>query len=98
MAKLKRSRKVAVDIARIYRYIATDSPSAGRELLDRFDKNIRTLADFPEIGILKNEIREGCRILLVQGYRVLYEYDSISDEVLIVRIIEPYRDISNIDI
>lgn len=96
VAKIVRTRQVAVDVARIRRYIAADNPTAADRLLARIDAGVRRLSYFPELGSPRDDVRDGCRIWLVTGYRVLYEYDRTTDTVTIIAIVEPYRNLAGI--
>jgi plasmid stabilization system protein ParE len=57
---------------------------------------VRLLADFPETGPAADEVRAGCRIVVISGYRVLYEYDASADTVTVMTIVEPYRELKGL--
>lgn len=90
------SRQANADLKRIWRFIALDNKAAATKLLLKIDQRIGQLKDFPLTGSQQNEIREGCRMLVVTGYRILYEYDVTKNTVEIVAVVEPYRDLEGI--
>lgn len=96
VAKIVRTRQVAIDVARIRRYIAADNPAAADRLFARIDQGVRRLTEFPESGSPRDEIRPGCRALIISGYRVLHAYDRDTDTVTIITIVEPYRNLEGI--
>ncbi|MGA1819694.1 MAG: type II toxin-antitoxin system RelE/ParE family toxin [Thermoplasmatota archaeon] len=54
------------DLEEIFEYICEDDPSSASSILDTFDKSIRKLEVFPELGIVPKD--DGLRFL---GYRML---------------------------
>ena len=88
MARIVRTRRAKTDLQRIWRFIALDNEAAATRLLERIDQ----LEAFPESGVLRDDIRPGARLLVIAGYRVLYEFASDRDTVEIVAVVEPYRE------
>ena len=93
MAKITITRQASADLRRIWRYIAFDNKAAATKLLLRIDRKIQQLTQYPESGSLHPEIRENCRMLVVTGYRILYEFDQPRNSIEIVALVEPYRDL-----
>jgi len=63
------------DLEDIFDYIARDRPVAAAALLEKFDKTISQLADFPELGVLPKDDRLkriGYRMLIIEDYLVFY--------------------------
>jgi addiction module RelE/StbE family toxin len=63
------------DAIEILEYIQLDNPKAAVAEVDRFDKEIGKLADFPLLGKVPNNQRLsqlGYRILIVGNYLVFY--------------------------
>ena len=92
MADIVRTARSKADLLRIWRFIALDSEASATRLLEHFDRRIRQLGAFPESGAARDDIRPGLRMLVVSGYRVLYRFDSARDVVVIVAVVEPYRE------
>ena len=96
LAKITITRRANADLRRIWRFIAQDNKTAASKFLFKIDQRISQLVDFPASGSLHDEIRENCRMLVVAGYRILYEYDDLQNAVEIVAIVEPYRDLEEV--
>lgn len=92
MARIILTAKAREDLRRIWEFIALDNEAAATRLLRRIDQRIRQLESFPESGSPHDEIRLGARLLVVAGYRVLYQFDAAQGVVRIVTVVEPYRD------
>jgi toxin ParE1/3/4 len=96
LAKITISRQANTDLKRIWRYIAFDNKAAATNFLLKIDRRIAQLGEFPEAGSLQNDIRDNCRMLVVTGYRILYDYNATKNTVEIVAVVEPYRDLEGI--
>lgn len=63
------------DLLEIIDYIKTDSPASAHNFLDRFDRSVTKLEDFPLIGQIPKDYRLkklNYRILVVDNYLVFY--------------------------
>ncbi|MGC8518583.1 MAG: type II toxin-antitoxin system RelE/ParE family toxin [Steroidobacteraceae bacterium] len=58
--------------------------------LDELDSGIRKLADHPEIGVKRDYVREGYRVLFVGSHAVYYMVTS--DTVHIIRVLHGRMD------
>lgn len=96
MGKIIITHQANADLKRIWRYIAFDNKTAATKLLLKIDQKIAQLNAFPASGSVCTEIRENCRMLVVSGYRILYEFDEAKNTVEIVAVVEPYRDVDGI--
>jgi toxin ParE1/3/4 len=92
MADITVSRRAREDFKRIWRYIALDNEAAADRLLLVIDGKIERLRQFPEIGRPRDDIRPGARAL-VHG---AYGYDSATDAVEIVAVVEGMRDLDDL--
>jgi toxin ParE1/3/4 len=79
------------DLDDIWWYIAQDNPEAADRLLDRIEEKCRALAQFPEMGIGREELMPGLRSVPVGNYLVFYL--PIERGVEIVRILPGMRDV-----
>lgn len=82
----------AKDLTEIVDYIKIDSPQSALSFLDKIDKSISRLEQFPFIGIIPKDIRLqslGYRILLIDNYLVFYVV--FDDTIEIRRIISGKR-------
>ncbi len=63
------------DLSEIFEYISRDSPSAALSLLDKIDKDVSRLAEFPQLGKTPQDNRLqkiGYKILIINNYVVFY--------------------------
>jgi toxin ParE1/3/4 len=93
VAEIRHSVRARADLRRIWEYVARDNEAAADRLLFAIEARIARLAAFPQSAPARDDIRPGCRILVVNRYRVLPEFSPASDVVEIVAVVEPYRDI-----
>ena len=96
MAELFVSRRAEADLRSVWRYIASDNPAAADRVLLRIDKRMQILRRFPEIGVLRNDIRRGMRMLVEGSYLLLYEYASKKDEVELTAVVDGRRELSGL--
>jgi toxin ParE1/3/4 len=94
--ELRHSARARADLKRIWRFIALDNEGAADRLLLTIEERIATLATFPQSAPARDDIRPGFRMLVVSGYRVIYEFSPMSDIVEIIAVVEPYRDIGEL--
>jgi len=87
--ELRHSVGARADLKRIWRSVAL-VPAADRLLL-MIEERIATLAMFPQSAPARDDIRPGFRMLVVSGYRVIYEFSPVTDVVEIIAVVEPYR-------
>lgn len=75
--KIIRSDKALDDLKEILFYIAeTNSPKIAMEYVDKLEKSIKGLSEFPEIGKMSNSryLRiQGIRVLVVESHLVYYK-------------------------
>lgn len=96
MAEIIVSHRARDDFERIWRFIAADNERAADGLLLAIDAKIMRLADFPEIGTPRDDIRKGARSLVHGRYLILYEYQRADDCVEIVAVVEGMRDLGQL--
>ncbi len=79
------------DLDDIWWYIAQDNPEAADRLLDRIEERCRALAQFPEMGVNREELMHGLRGFPIGNYVVFYL--PIEHGIDIVRVLPGMRDI-----
>jgi toxin ParE1/3/4 len=94
--ELRHSVRAKADLKRIWRFIALDNEPAADRLLLMIEERIATLATFPQAAPARDDIRPGFRMLVVSGYRVIYEFSPVNKVVEIVAVVEPYRDLGDL--
>lgn len=77
------------DIEGIILHIAADNPTAALGWLDDLEKKFNRLSDLPEMGVGRDDIRPGLRMLVFGRYLILYRIDA--RDVEIVRILHGAR-------
>lgn len=77
------------DIAEIAIYIAYDSKAAAQRWAEAIFRQCKRLADMPELGVARDEIRPGLRMMPAGNYIVLYRESD--DTIEIVRVVDGRR-------
>ncbi len=90
-AKVLRTRRGRQDLIDIWRHIGRDDPAAADRLLDRIDARCALLAEHPQLGPERADIRPGLRYLVVERYVILYR--TVEGGVEIVRVVHGARDL-----
>ncbi|GAA0136304.1 hypothetical protein YSY43_31450 [Paenibacillus sp. YSY-4.3] len=83
------------DMDEIFSYISTDNVSAAEDLLNKLNRQIAGLADFPNKGSVLSDdeyslVQRGYRYILVHPYLVFYRI--IDHKIIIYRILHGRRD------
>ena len=73
----------------IWGYIAADNPAAAIDLLERIDRRIQSLADYPFVGERQPQFGETTRRVIVGNYLVFY--DVLPDAVHVLRVFHAAR-------
>jgi toxin ParE1/3/4 len=77
------------DIAEISVYIAHDSKAAAHRWVEAVFARCERLADMSELGVARDEIRPGLRMMPTGNYLILYRKSSGSIEI--VRVLDSRR-------
>ncbi len=93
-ARVLRTRRARQDLIDIWRHVGRDDPAAADRLLDRIDAHCAHLADHPEMGPERADIRLGLRYLVIARYVILYR--TVEGGVEIVRVVHGARDLPNL--
>ena len=93
-ATVLRTRRARRDLIDIWRHIGRDDPAAADRLLDRIDARCALLAEHPQLGPERADIRPGLRYVVIERYVVLYR--SVEGGVEIVRVVHGARDLPNL--
>lgn len=94
MPRLLKKPEAENDLDEIWWHIAQDNPHNADKFLDRIEERCWALADFPKMGISRDELKAGLRSQPVGNYLIFYF--PLEDGVDIVRIIHGSRDIENL--
>ncbi|MCP4677672.1 MAG: type II toxin-antitoxin system RelE/ParE family toxin [Deltaproteobacteria bacterium] len=92
--KLKFTKQSKQDLDDIWEYIARDNPSAADGFIDSLHGKCCMLAERPEIGKERPEIRLDIRSFPVGNYLIFYH---LQDGIITIdRFLSGYRDIPNL--
>jgi toxin ParE1/3/4 len=91
MAKVVKRPLAETDLDEIWWYIAQDNPDAADRLLDKIEESCRTLSQFPNMGLSREELHPGLRSLPVGKYIIFYI--PIEGGIEVVRVLSGMMDI-----
>ena len=91
MASFIRTRSAEEDLIAIWTRIAEDDAAAADRLLDRIDEVCALLAENPQLGPARQDLRPDLRYFTVTGYLILYR--ERKGGVEIVRVVHGARDL-----
>jgi len=89
MARIVRSYPARDDLQQIWLYIAQDNIAAADRMIDRFERNLLTVARNPLMGQSADQFREGLRQVTVGNYVMFYE--AIDGGIRLVRVLHGAR-------
>jgi toxin ParE1/3/4 len=92
MGRARFTPQAKADLQEINRYIAQDNPDAARRLLVQIKEQCKTLADFPEMGRLWEELNPPLRSFPVGNYLIFYR-PSARSGIEVISVVSGYRDI-----
>ena len=79
------------DLHAIFDHIAADNPRVALDFVERIEESCQRLAEFPEMGSLREDLAPALRAFAVGKYVVLYR--PANSGVDIVRVIHGARDL-----
>ena len=82
MNRFSLSHLARADLAEIREYVAHDKPEAARRLLSGFFTRFRRLAQQPELGEKRDDLRPGLRSFSVGSYVVFYFPDAVGVRIV----------------
>ena len=81
-----------LDLKEINRYITQFNPAAARRLKNRIQQQCKQLADYPNMGINRDELELGLRSFPVEDFLIFYRPGNKGVEI--VRVVSGYRDLA----
>ncbi len=89
--KIHKSALAELDLIGIWEYSFEqwDADQADK-YLDELDRGISLLADNPELGVSREEVREGYRVLFINSHAIYYTINSST--IFIVRVLYEQMD------
>jgi toxin ParE1/3/4 len=91
MSVIVKRPQAEADLDEIWGYIAQDNPAAADKTLDRIEERCNVLAQFPLMGVSREELLPSLRSLTVGNYVVFYL--PMDEGIDIVRVLPGMRDI-----
>lgn len=91
MSRVFFTRQAREDLIDIWLHIAEDDPQAADRVLDRLDEAGNHLAQHPEMGTAREDIRPGLRYQISGSYLLLYRITDAGVEI--VRAVHGRRDL-----
>ena len=92
---VRRSRRAQDDIFDIWLYVADSNPSAADRILDDIERVFAMIAEYPQIGRERPEVRLGLRSFAVTPWVIFYR--TAEHSVDIVRVVHGARDLDELD-
>jgi plasmid stabilization system protein ParE len=87
MPHIRISPRARIDLLRLYRFLASKSPATGSQAIDAIEAALIPLTHMPKIG---RPVTDNLRELIVDfgsnGYVALYDFDELTDEVLVLAV------------
>jgi toxin ParE1/3/4 len=94
MSQYRFTRTAQKDLKAIKDYIAAQNLPAARRFVDEVFQKCQTLAQFPEMGRLWDDLVPPLRSFPVERYLIFYR--PVTGGIQIMRIVSGYRDLSAI--
>jgi len=91
MPRLLKRPEAENDLVDIWLYIAQDNPVNADRFLDRIQESCLALANFPQMGTKRDELKTGLRSHTVGRYLIFYFPQA--DGIDIVRVLHGSREI-----
>jgi toxin ParE1/3/4 len=92
MGRVRFTPQAKADLKEINRYIAQDNPEAARRLMAQIKEQCKTLADFPEMGRMWEELSPSLHSFPVGNYLIFYRLSAKSG-IEVIGVVSGYRDI-----
>lgn len=94
--RITRKPQARLDLLDIWTFIAEDNEGAADRTLDRIENALRSIAENPQMGRARSELRPGVRSFPVGSYILFYRV--LGDTIDVVRVLNSFRDIGGDDL
>ncbi len=94
MPQVLKRPQAETDLDEIWWYIAQDNPDNADRFLDKIEERCQALAQFPHMGISREDLMPTLRSLPLANYLIFYL--PIEDGIKVVRVLPAMRDIDAI--
>ena len=93
MVVIEKARSAKADLLEIWAYVAMDSPEQAERLVDKLDGVINKLAEYPDMGKVRDELLIGLMSFPVENYMVYYRKLRTSQGIEVARVLHSRRDV-----
>jgi toxin ParE1/3/4 len=94
MPRVLKRPQAEADLDDIWWYIAQDSPQNADRFLDRIHDKCLVLAEFPQMGVVQDDLKPNLRSFSVGNYLIFYF--PIEGGIDVVRVLQGARDIEGV--
>jgi len=91
MPRVLKRPQAETDLDEIWWYIAQDNPDNADLFLDQIEEQCQTIAQFPRMGLSRENIMPALRSLSVGNYLIFYL--PLEDGIEVIRVLPGMRDI-----
>jgi len=81
------------DLTRVYAYLADRSPRSADRFLEEVELVVDLLAEFPELGRPRDELKAGLHSFRVRRFRHLIFYRVTPNTLVLLRVLHGARDL-----
>lgn len=82
MLKAQLAARARLDLRDILLYLRQHRPIAARRFLDELNARLAMLGQFPEMGVMRPELRPNLRSTVVDNYLVFYQPETTRIKVI----------------
>lgn len=90
MSRLFFSPSAREDLNSIFDHIANDNPTAAGHFVGKLKETCSRIAEFPSIGVVRDDLAPGVRCFPVGSYLIFYRSRAVGVEI--VRVLHGSRD------
>jgi toxin ParE1/3/4 len=94
MRKVHLAARARLDLRDTLLYLRQNNPPAARRFLDELTARFALLGQFPEMGIMRPELRPHLRSTVVDSYLIFYQPEKT--RIKVIRIVHGARDLRRI--
>lgn len=94
MLKVQLAARARLDLRDILLYFRQNNPVAARRFLDELNVRFALLSQFPEMGVMRAELRPNLRSTVVDSYLIFYQPEKT--RIKVIRIVHGARDVRRI--
>ena len=90
---IEKARGAKADLLDIWVYVAMDNPEQAERLVDKLDEVMKKLAEYPDMGKVRDELLRGLISFPVGNYMIYYRKLRTSQGIEVARVLHSRRDV-----